>query len=117
MLPEIQAVQREIEGNFLALQPAVEKTAVELVKTNPKLMKRYLTDYSVMQAELTVSRWRELAEHLITKYNDGYVKDEKNRPQEKGYPESWLRKVLKSRPNQFRLKQKSEDVPESKLVD
>lgn len=117
MLPEIQAVQSEIEGNFLALQPAVEKTAAELAKTNPILMKRYLTDYSVMQAELTVSRWRELAEHLITKYNDGYVKDEKNHPQEKGYPESWLRKVLKSRPNQFRLKQKSTDVPESKLVD
>ena len=91
MLPEIQAVQRVLEGTFLAMQPAVEKTAVELGKSDPKLMTRFLTDYSVTHAELVVKRWRALAEHLITKYNDGYVQDEKGEPQEKGYSEEWLR--------------------------
>ena len=103
MLPEIQAVQSDIEGTFLLLQPAVEKTAVNLYKSNPELMTRYLTDYSIMHAEMVVAKWRELGEHLITKYNDGYVKDENGRPRSKGYPEIWLRKVLKLRPNQFRL--------------
>ena len=37
MYPEIHACQKDIESNFLALQPAVEKTAVELLKTNPNL--------------------------------------------------------------------------------
>ena len=117
MRPDIQAVQRELEGALLALQPAVEKTAVELAKSNPELMTRYLTDYCVSHAELVVKRWRALGEYLIQKYNDGYVQDEHGRPQEQGYPETWLRKVLKERPDQFRLPEKPEDVPESKLVD
>ncbi|MEA1912240.1 MAG: hypothetical protein U9N06_00175 [candidate division WOR-3 bacterium] len=57
-----------------------------------------------MHGEVVVSKWRELAEHLITKYNDGYVRDKKGRPIGKGYPESWLREVVKSRPDQFLLK-------------
>ena len=117
MLPDIQAVQSELEGTFIALQPAVDKTAAELAKSDPGLMTRYLTDYSVYHAELAVSRWRELGEYLIAKYNDGYVQDADGRPQEKGYPEGWLEKVVKSRPDQFRLKEKAEAVPESKLVD
>jgi dipeptidase len=110
MLPEIQAVQKDIEGNFIKLQPTVEKTAVELSKSDSKLMARYLTDYSVTNAEIMVSRWKELGEHLITKYNDGYVQDEEGEPQEKGYPENWLREVLKSRPDQFLLKPEKEDM-------
>jgi dipeptidase len=114
MLPEIQAVQRDLEGTFLAVQPEVEKTAVELDKSDPKLVTRYLTDYSLTHAEMVVARWRELGEHLITKYNDGYVKDETGHPSEKGYPESWLREVLRSRPDQFRLEPKKASVPQSK---
>jgi dipeptidase len=117
MLPEIQSVQKDIEGDFLALQPTVEKTAVDLASSNPKLLTRYLTDYSVTQAEQVVARWKELGEYLIMKYNDGYVKDEKGEPQEKGYPETWLREVLKSRPDQFRLPQEKEAVPKSRLRD
>ena len=86
MIPEIRACQKDIESNFLALQPAVEKTAVELLKTSPNLATRYLTDYSVMHGEQTVGRWRELAEHLITKYNDGYVRDIHGKYPEVGYP-------------------------------
>lgn len=110
MLPEIQAVQSDIEGTFLKLQPSVEKTAIDLFASDLKLLTRYLTDYSVTNAEQVVSRWRELGEYLITKYNDGYVKDEKGEPQEKGYPEAWLRELLKSRPKQFRLSVKKEET-------
>ena len=117
MVPEIVAVQNELEGTCLALQLAVEKTALELYKTNPELMTRYLTDYSVMRGEQTVARWKQLAEHLITKYNDGYVQDENHRPQDKGYPQSWLRRVLRERPNQFRLPVLDSATAKSKLVD
>ena len=103
MVPDIQAAQKDIESNLLALQPAVEKTALELSGSNTNLAVRYLTDYSVMHAESTVDRWRTLTEHLITKYNDGYVRSEKGETLEVGYPEAWLRRVLRERPNQFRL--------------
>ncbi|HUU95019.1 MAG TPA: C69 family dipeptidase [Phycisphaerae bacterium] len=117
MRSDIRAVQGDLEGTLLALQPAVEKTAVELYKSDPELMTRYLTDYSVSHAEMVVKRWRELGEHLIQKYNDGYVQDENGHPREQGYSEAWLRRVLSERPEQFRLQEKPADVPESKLVD
>jgi dipeptidase len=98
MIKDIQAVQNEMEDHLLALQPAVEATAVELYRTNPTLLKRFLTDYSVTHGESIVQRWRELAKQLIVKYNDGYVNG-----RSVGYPEIWLRKVLEENPLQFRL--------------
>lgn len=103
MVQEVQAVQNELEGGFLDLQPAVEQTAVALAATNPDLMRRYLTDYSIQHAEAVTDKWRELGEYLVTKYNDGYVQDDHGRPQEVGYPSEWLRTVLEHRPDQFRL--------------
>jgi len=103
IVPEIQAVQKEIESNLLALQPVVEKTAVELAQSNPDLMRRYLTDYCVMHGEQTVSRWRTMTEDLITKYNDGYVRSPEGKYPDVGYPEAWLRRVIKERPDQYRM--------------
>jgi len=105
MVKDIQEVQSSLENQFLTLQPAIDKTALELYKNDPQAMQRYLTTYSVSQANMVVTRWKELAEHLITKYNDGYVKDEKGRPRSLGYPEQWLKTVIKNRPKQFTLPQ------------
>lgn len=103
MAPEIVAVQKEIEGKCMAIQPSIEKTALDIMKTDTAQMIQYLTDYSVSHAEQMVARWKELGEYLLTKYNDGYVKNDKGRPQELGYPESWRKEVLRARPDQFKL--------------
>jgi dipeptidase len=115
MVKDIQKVQQALEGQFLSLQPTVEKVALELHKTDPKLMAQYLTDYSVSQGEEVVRRWIELGEFLLTKYNDGYVKDERGRPQGVGYPSEWLKKVLESRPEQFKLPVWEEEKKEERL--
>jgi dipeptidase len=117
MAPEIQAVQRDLESTFLALQPAVEQSARALAESDRELMVRYLTDYSVTRGELVVDRWRALGEHLLTKYNDGYVKDENGRSRERGYPEGWLSRVVQARPEQFRLPDADTTVAETKLED
>ena len=96
MIEDVRVVQSEIEGNCLAMQPAVEKTALELLDTDRKLAIYYLTRYCTSHAEELVSRWRVLGESLIVNYNDGYI-----RGRSRGYPEEWLRKVLNSRPGQF----------------
>lgn len=103
MSADIRAVQNELEGRLLRLQPAVEMTAVQLAKDDPGLLTAYLTDYSVQHAEDVVRRWRDLGEYLVTTYNDGYVKDADSRVQERGYPEPWLRAVLEQRPEPFKL--------------
>ena len=103
MVKDIVKVQQELEGNFIALQPAVENTALEMLKRDPAAARRFLTDYSVSAGEQVFARWKDLAETLFTRYNDGYVQDERGRPQEPGYPEEWLRQVVKARPDQFKL--------------
>jgi dipeptidase len=103
MVKDIQQVQRELEGNFFAMQPALEQTALAMLKADPERARRLLTDYSIAAGEQVARRWRELAELLFSKYNDGYVKDERGRPRELGYPRPWLREVLRARPGQFKL--------------
>jgi dipeptidase len=115
MVKDIQKVQSTIENQFLSLQPVVEKTALDLFKTDPALLIQYLTNYSVSQGEMVVKRWIELGEFLITKYNDGYVKDENGRPRSLGYPSEWLKAVLKSKPKQFKLPGWGEDKKDGRL--
>ncbi|MDR3232936.1 MAG: C69 family dipeptidase [Planctomycetaceae bacterium] len=110
--PEIIAVQKELESKFFALQKPVEQTAAELMRSDPKLAQQYLTDYSVMQAELVAARWKKLAESVFTKYNDGYIRSDDGKYPKEGdpYPEGWLRRVLKEKPEQFKLPQVTEQV-------
>ncbi len=112
MIQDVRAVQAEIENHYLDLQPAVEKTAAALLEDDPELAQEYLTDYCVLHAEDVVRKWRDLGEHLVTRYNDGYIQDDDGRPHEVGYPESWLREVLKLRPDQFRLPQDQDKLKE-----
>ncbi|MCL2622425.1 MAG: C69 family dipeptidase [Planctomycetaceae bacterium] len=103
MMPEIRAVQQELESTFFTLQPAIERAAADLYAVNPQAMQTYLTDYSVMQAEKVTQRWQELFVHLVTKYNDGYVRDENGKYPNVGYPREWLQRVVQERPTQFLL--------------
>ncbi len=109
MIVDIQAVQAELEGNLLALQPSIDKTASDLAARDPELARDFLTSYSVSSGQSVHRRWRSLADDLLTRYNDGYVKDEEGLPAEVGYPESWLRDVIQLRPEQFLLRRGDDD--------
>jgi dipeptidase len=113
MIQDILAVQHELETHFLAMQPVVEQTALVLAETDPALMREYITQYSVSQAEEAVRRWKELGEFLLTRYNDGYVAGDEDQPVERGYPEGWLREVVGARPDHFLLVQP--EAPENEL--
>lgn len=103
MLPDILAVQQELENYFYRVQPAVEKTAVELVKIDKNLAVQYLTDYSIMQTEKVHDRWEQLANDLIVKFNDGYTRSPSGEYPSVGYPDQWLRRVIKERGEDFVL--------------
>jgi len=118
MIEDIQKVQSAIESDYFEMQPYIEKTALDLYNENPESMTRFLTDYSVTHAEDVVVKWRDLGEFLLTKYNDGYIKNEEGRPKEAGYPQSWLENVLRERPQQYKVPVKTDlSVPESDLID
>ena len=103
MVKDIQQEQSRLEKIAFESQEVVEKAAVELHKTNPDMVVRYLTTYWNAHAEYVIKEWIKLGENLICKYNDGYVKDENGRARGVGYPEEWLRRVIKERPGQFKL--------------
>jgi dipeptidase len=115
MKPDIQAVQRELEGDLTAMQPAVEAAALELHGKDPRLAAKYLTDYTAQVADRVVGRYRRLGEDLIRKYNDGYVQEEPGAPREEGYSQEWLRDVIRLRPEQFELRRWKADSLETDL--
>jgi dipeptidase len=112
MYPIIVDERQRIEGHFIALQDAVEQTALTLHESDPDLMRTYLTDYCVMHGEQVTRDWTALGERLITIFNDGYMKDAHGQPRGTGYPEPWLRRVLDQRPDQFTLPEKDAATPE-----
>lgn len=100
MIKDIQVVQKELESSFIAMQDSVETKAKQLKK---KKRNKFLTNYSCSMGELTHKKWTELGEHLITKYNDGYIKNEKGSPEAVGYPEEWLKSLIKAEPKKFKI--------------
>ena len=107
---DIQAVQNDFETKFLTMQPSIEKAALDMYKTSPKLAQEYLTDYSNTQAEKVVSSWRELWKYITVKYNDGYMndvtKDNGRSPKGVGYDQEFLKQVIKSKPGYYDLEWK-----------
>lgn len=106
IIKDIQLVQKELETNFMLLQPAVEKTAIELEKTDKKLAMKYLSDYSYTHINLTFQRWQELYEYIATKYNDGYINDGKDggrHPKGVGYGTEWIKQVMKQNPDYYKI--------------
>ncbi|MBN2009483.1 C69 family dipeptidase [candidate division KSB1 bacterium] len=104
MIKDIQIVQRELEGSFLADQPAIDEAALQLYKQAPQLARDYLTSYSVRLGNETVDRWRTLGEQLLVKYMDGNVKDELGHVTHPGYPESWYRKIVEEDSTKLKMK-------------
>ncbi len=103
MIDDIRTVQKELEGGFLSGRDEVEGIAVELCRFDPALARSYLTRTSVAWGERVAERWRELADLLVTRYNDGFVQREPGRPTSPGYPQEWLREVVDRRGEALRL--------------
>jgi len=111
-MPEVAAAQKEVEDAIFAMLPAVEETAVKLFEQDPELAARFLTTYSVSTAEGTLERWKELGTHIMTKFNDGYVRSPDQGTEGVEYPEAWLRRLLEENPDQFRVPDWGQDPPE-----
>lgn len=94
VIVDIQQVQKELEGSFLAGQAEVEAEALALYEQDPAAAREMLTDYSNQQATLTVDRWRQLWADLFVKYLDFHVRDENGEPVEVGYPDAWRERLV-----------------------
>lgn len=103
MIQDVQVVQRQLEGKFLADQSEIDQAALYLYKNSPRLAREYLERYCAEQAVQTIKCWRKLGESLIVKYLDGNVKDEKGQVTHPPYPETWYRQIIKQTGDKFKV--------------
>lgn len=67
---DLRSVRDPLEASFFKDQPSLDAKAFELYKKNPKLAKKFLTDYTRECMEQTIKMYRELRNLLITKYTN-----------------------------------------------
>lgn len=115
MFGSLKEVRDSLDRSYFAAQADIEKHAMQLYKSTPANAVEFLDKYTGEKANQMLSRWKQLALHLIVKYNDMIVKPEKNgrftrtkeglgakvvRP---GYPESYARELIKQTGDKFRM--------------
>ncbi len=70
LMPAVKIARDGMDSLFLSRQSDIEKAALTLYNQNKQKAVAYLTDYSLKCADTMMTRWRELGEYLIVKYND-----------------------------------------------
>ncbi len=79
MIKDVQKVQNELENKFISFLPSVDKAAENLYNSVSKEMaQKFVTEYSVNEANNMTQRWKELGQYLLIKYIDGNIKLEKD---------------------------------------
>ena len=105
MIVDIQKVQKELEGKFIAFQPAIEKTALDIYNTgNVNTCIEFINDYSTNQVSTTENRWKKLGHDLLVKYIDGNVKDDKGNVTHPPYPKWWYKQIINQSNEHFKIR-------------
>ena len=116
MIKDVQKVQQELENKFVTYVPAVDKAAQDIYKQDgEKQARKFLSEFSVNEANNMTKRWKELGQYLLVKYMDGNIKREKDGKFERtetgmapspifaGYPEWWYKAIVKSTGDHFKV--------------
>jgi len=104
VINEVQKVQNELEGKFLAQQESIESTALSLLKNSKGEAIEYLTNHSLKSAEITFTSWKKLGEDLILKHMDGVGKTEFFRPKNIGYPDDFKKLIVEESGDALKMK-------------
>ena len=76
LYPELQQVRDSLQASYFAHQNEVEKCALQLLNVERDSAINYLSDYGDQMGKQMVARWRQMAWHMIVKYNDGVIRQE-----------------------------------------
>lgn len=112
MFPTLQQKRDSLDQSYFNVQKEVEDKALQMSETERV---KYLTSYTSRKADEMLSTWKDLAFHLIVKYNDMIIKPEENgqftrtpeglgskvvRP---GYSEKFARELIRQTGDKFAL--------------
>ena len=108
MIEDVKAAQQKLEGEFFAMQSAIETAAVKMYETDRDLAIAFITDYTNTCATRATEAWWNLANFLLARYTNGYTygSNDNYLYTSQGYPSDWLRYVgfgigVSSTPNAF----------------
>ncbi len=113
LFPELQQKRDSLDRSYFIGQKEVEDRALLL---NGEARVRFLTDYTAQKANEMLDVWRQLAFHLIVKYNDMTVKPEQDgrfeltpeglgaKVKRPGYPLPFARELIRQTGEKFELK-------------
>jgi dipeptidase len=94
-IEDVKKVQLIWEDGAIDKGQAIEKTALEFFKQDPKLAAEYLTDYCLSHAEKVLDAWWKLGDDLLVKYNHFRIYDpEKRTARSLQIPEWWKQAVI-----------------------
>ncbi len=94
-IQDVRQVQKVWEGQALERTALIDAYATELHKKDPALARKFLTDYSIRNAENVVAAWWKLGDDLLVKYNHMWVYDAAAR--KRGalkFPDFWLKLLV-----------------------
>ena len=78
LYPELEQVRDSLQASYFARQAEMEQRALDLMNSDSEAAIALLSDYSDQLGDQMVKRWRQMAYHMIVKYNDGVVRQEEN---------------------------------------
>ncbi len=113
--PDIEAVQAELESQFIKDIPSIDKQAQNILNDKGSVEAiAFLTSYSNEAAAFTFKTWKNLYQELFLKFMDGNVKTRNELPagnkivnpevKSPGYSDEWNRRVIQETGNQFEVK-------------
>jgi len=120
MIKDIQLVQKELEDKFIEWVPVIDRAAEALYSTSEDQAVKFITEYSVNEANNMTKRWKKLGQYLIVKYTDGNIKREKDNKFERtetgmpappifnGYPEWWYKAIVHATGDHFKVMKKNQ---------
>jgi dipeptidase len=108
MIKDVQKVQSRLENKFVSYVPLIDKAAQTLYAVDKDQARKFITEYSVNEANNMTGEWKKLGQYLLVKYMDGNIKREKDGEFERtetgmapspifaGYPDWWYKAIAAS---------------------
>lgn len=116
IIKDVLKVRDELEDKFFTFVPVIDKAASGLIKeADAGTARKFITEFSVREADEMTKTWKHLYRYLLVKYMDGNVKKEENgtfkrteyglpaMPDQPGYPEWWYRVIVNQTGDQFKM--------------
>ncbi|MFH1001440.1 MAG: C69 family dipeptidase [Bacteroidota bacterium] len=106
--PEVAEKQKMFEDGFVKKVAETDKVAQDLMNKSAKKAVKYLTNFSVNEADNLTYAWKEFYQYLFMRYMDGNIKtadpgQQNPKVKQNPYSESFLRTIVKDHGDKIKV--------------